>query len=506
MNKFAKRITSAVCSALVAASVIFTTPFKIERKQANAVSNATIYVETAKELDYIKGRPNEATQYYNAPPCDWCAMFVHLTAYRCGLGNKIPKLAYCDNQYYTDDGYAMEGYRSYYEARGQFLPASEWILPEVGDLIVFETSYPGDGKADHIGIVINVDSYLGLIYTIEGNGPGDQVVYKSYPYYDTAIIGYCKTNLDADSVTVTPAPPVAPPVTTPATPSEPAGPELPSFDATATSWVVTSESGCNLKNAPDGDKLGIISTGTILRSDPSKNKGEWIFVKAAVTENGAILDGYIHFTSVTPEDNKAPVTTTVVTTASTTETTTTTTAAASAETTTLSVTTTVSTSVETVPVSPAPQNPTNTATHYVSSLIGANGRTMPEFDDNNIARIIDTDTYLIINYYQNGFANCTIANTGEMYFIHTSTISELPPSGDAYTECARANYYVSSDCGVNLRARGDYDGDIICILDTWQSLSVLTSPNELGFVYVEFTFGDGVVHNGYVHINHITAY
>ncbi len=497
MNKLLKRATTAVCSAIIAVSAILPTPFKTEQKEANAISNAQLLVETAKKLDYIKGRPNEATQHYNAPACDWCAMFVHLSAYRCGLGNKIPKLAYCDNQYYTNDGYAMEGYRSYYEKIGQFLPKESWLLPEIGDLIVFETSYPADKKADHVGIVIDVDSYNGIIYTIEGNGPGDQVVYKSYPYSDSAIIGYCQTNLDSNSGTITPAPPV--------TPSEPAGPELPPVDTTTTSWEVTSETGCNLRKTPDGEIYGVISTGTILKSDPSKNKGEWIYVKAAVTENGAIHDGYIHFTTVMPKNSEKPVTTTAVTTSVATETTTTTTAATSADIS-LPETTTVSSSVETVPVSPAPQNPTKTATHYISSLIGANGRTAPEFDENNIARIIDTDTYLIVNYYKNGFANCTIAATGETYFIHTSTISELPPSGDAYTECARATHYVSSDCGVNLRARGDYNGDILCVLDTYQGISVLTSPNELGFVYVEFTFGDGVVHNGYVHIDHITAY
>ncbi len=497
MNKFVKKVTTAVCSAIIAVSAILPTPFKPEITKAKATSNAQLFVETAKKLDYIAGRPNEATQHYNAPPCDWCAMFVHLAAFRCGLGDKIPKLAYCDNQYTTEDGYIMEGYRSYYQSIGQFLPRQSNLLPQMGDLIVFETSYPSDQKADHVGIVTSVDAYTGLIHTIEGNGPGDQVVYNSYPYFDSSIIGYCQTNLDSYSEPITPAPP--------ATPSEPIGPVAPPVDMSAVSWEVTSDVGCNIRREPDGEKLGVISTGTILTSDPSKNQGEWIFVKAAVTENGAIHDGYIHFTTVMPERAEKPVTTTATSTTATTETTTTTTVLSSTDAS-ASETTTASASAETTPVSPAPENPTNTATHYLSCLIGANGRTAPEFDDNNIARIIDTDTYLIVNYYQNGFANCTIADTGETYFIHTSTISELPPSGDAYTECARANYYVSSDCGVNLRARGDYDGDILCILDTWQSLSVLTSPNELGFVYVEFTFGDGVIHNGYVHIDHIAAY
>ena len=152
-----------------------------------------------------------------------------------------------------------------------------------------------------------------------------------------------------------------------------------------------------------------------------------------------------------------------------------------------------------------PEYPT-TATHYISCLVGANGRITPEFAKDNIARIVDTDTLLIVNHYENGFAYCTLPDTGETYYIHQSVMSPLPTSEDDYTECARMSHYVSSDCGVNLRANGDYNGEILCILDTYQPISVLTSPNELGFVFVEFTFGDGVIHNGYVHIDNITAY
>lgn len=502
MNKFVKRVTSALCSAVVAVSTLLPILRSGNTSEVEAYSNAQKFVDTAMELDYISGRTNEATLHYNVSNCDWCAMFVHLSAYRCGLGDKIPKLAYCDNQYLTDSGYPMEGYKSYYEKKGLFIPRTSGQLPKIGDLIVFETSRIPDGKADHIGIVIGIDYAAGLIYTIEGNGGDDMVKYKSYPYYDSSIIGYCQTMLDSPSTgAIIPS--------TPATPSLPAGPSIPSVDMSSKQWEVTSPVGCNLRTSPNGEKLGIISTGTILTCDPSKNQGEWIFVKAAITETGAIFDGYIHCSTVMPESNKKPVTTTTVTTTSTTSTTTTTAATASttASEAEQSTTTTVSTAPSATETTPqAPQIPTNTPSHYISSLIGANGRTSAEFDENNIARIIDTDTYLIINYYKNGFANCTIAETGETYFIHTSTISELPPSGDAYTECARTNCFVSSDCGVNLRAEGNYNGAVLCILDTYQDISVLTAPNELGFVYVEFTFGDGVIHNGYVHIDHISSY
>lgn len=471
MNKFIKKATSVLCSAFVAASTLLPV-LNNSRISAMAYSNAQKFVDTAIELDYISGRTNEATLHYGVSNCDWCAMFVHLSAYRCGLGDKIPKLAYCDNQYYTNSGNRIEGYRSYYEKKGQFLYQSSGQLPKVGDLIVFETNTVPDGKADHIGIVTGVDAVAGYIYTIEGNGGGDMVRYKSYSRYDTAIIGYCQTMLDSNSSSTN----------TSETPTF-----TPSFVTSSNQWQVTSSVGCNLRTSPDGNKLGIISTGTILNGDTSKNQGEWIYVKSAVTETGTVFDGYVHYSTVSPVNDKRPVVTTATTTKPVTTTTTTATSVVEP-----TITTTVS--QETTPSISEP-------THYISSLIGANGRTSASFG-NNIAKIVDTDTALTINYYQDEFANCTLADTGETYFIHTSTISELSPDNKTYTTGARPNYYVSSDCGLNLRTSGNHDGDIICILDTYQELAVLTAPNEYGFVYIEFTINN-TVYNGYVHIDYI---
>lgn len=441
MNRFIKKAVSGLCSTLVAVLTI-SPAFGSNIAKVTAYSNSQKFVDTAMELDYISGRTNEATLHYGITNCDWCAMFVHLSAYRCGLGDKIPKLAYCDNQYFTDNGNQIEGYRSYYEKRGQFLYRTSGQFPKVGDLVVFETSSIPDGKADHIGIVTGIDADAGYIYTIEGNGGGDIVRYKSYPYTSSAIIGYCQTMLDDYSYSTENAAPA------------------PSVDVNTNfkQWQVTSPIGCNLRFTPNGNSLGILSTGTILNCEPSKNQGEWIFVKSATTETGTILDGYVHISTIIAKKEQTSATTP----------------------TTL-------------------HNSLSTATHYISSLIGANGRTNPEFN-NNIAKIIDTDTELIVNYYQNDFANCTIANTGERYFIHASTISSL--NNISYTECARANYYISSDCGVNLRRSGDYNGEVICILDTYQKISVLTEPNEFGFVFVECTLNNKI-YNGYVHRDYI---
>lgn len=495
MKKLVKKITSILCSTVIAAASIVST-LSNNIKEANAYSNAMRFVSTAKALDYIQGRPNEATQHYGAPACDWCAMFVHLAACRCGLGDKVPMLSYCDNQYVTDSGEVINGFRSYYESLGQFLYRWEGQLPQIGDLIVFETSYPADGKADHIGIVIDINVATGLIYTIEGNTEGDVVGYKKYPYYDTSIIGYCQTMLDDTSAgTTVPTPPLTP-----------SGPSVPDFDTECTKWEMTSLIGGWLREEPYGNKIGIISTGTVLTCDISKTQGEWLYMQSVPTESGIVSNGYVHCSNLTPYTGQSAIVTTTAAPQTTTTTTTTTVTSTAAET---ESTTSSVTATEPVEAAPTPVEPPQTSaapTHFISSLIGANARTSAEINDNNIAVILDTDTKLYVDYYVNEFAHCIVEGTGAAYFVHHSTIAELPPTEDAYTVCARAGHYISSDIGANFRSYGDYNGEILCILNTWQEVSVLTYPNELGFVLVELTFGDGIVHNGYVHIDNISSY
>lgn len=492
MKNIVKIVSNVLVSAVVAVTSVASMFNRPEIPEATAYSNTQRFVDTARSYSNIGPAPNIVTNFWgiNGP---WCAMYVYFIAAQCGLADThIPKYSYCDNQY------GIYGYKNYYEDLGRFQYSKDGFFPEVGDLIIFDTDDIKDQKGDHIGIVIETNKATGFIKTLEGNGKNGGTYEGNYPYYDSSILGYCKTQLDgASSGEIAPAPPVS---------SEPVAPTQPSFSTSQTKWELTSPDGGWLRSEPNGTKLGIISTGTILNSDPSKNQNEWIYVKSAFTLTGTVFDGYVHYTNLTPYNNQSTTTTTAATTTTTTTTTSTTattTTTAESSTTTTTVTTKPS-SEETAPQEP--QSPANIPSHFVSSLIGANARTSADFDENNIAKIIDTDTYLIVNYIKNEFANCTIPDTGETYFIHTSTISELPVSDDDYTECARTNYYVSSPIGCNFRNKADYSGEILCILDTWQNISVLSSPNELGFVYIEFTYSDGVVHNGYVHIDHITAY
>lgn len=519
MNKIVKSVTSFMVSAVMAVTCIATLLKQPQIANVSAYSYGQQLVNRAYQ-NRLGNRPNAAHYYfyqYTQMPgtlqADWCAMYISYLAYLCGLQDYIPMMSYVDNQ----SGYS--NFRTYYESKGQFMYPT-WGFPSVGDLVIFDYGVLGNeawGMGDHIGIVTSVDTARGFIGTIEGNSSGDKVSEHTYHYTDGEILGYCQPFKYVESSNQAQNPQPAP--------SVPAGPSAPSYNTNEkiNKWELTSSIGGWLRaEAYYGRQIGIISTGTILNSDYTKNKGEWIFVKSAVLENGAVFDGYIHRSIVSPVSESsaspAPVTTApaaeTTTTTTTTVTTTITAASTSApsesstgvSTTVTSAETTVVTTIVTEPVAPEqPVEPNYAPTHYVSCLIGANGRSSAMIAEDNILTIVDTDSKLYVSHFEGEFAYCLVESTGQWLYLHNTTIAALPPNGE-YTYGARVTHFVSSPEGLNLRAKGDYSGDVLCILDTYQEISVLTAPNELGFVFCEFTFGDGIVHNGYVHIDHITAY
>ncbi len=516
MKNLVKSLTSFVLSAaMVLGCISSVSKQPQELPQASAYTNGERLVDCAFN-NQLGNRPNASHyffyQYTKMPgtlQADWCAMYISYLAHLCGFDNYVPMMSYVDNQ----SGYA--NFRTYYESRGQFIYPDE-AFPAVGDFVIFDYGIIGNEgyrMGDHIGIVTSVDTVYGIIETIEGNSSGDQVSTHTYHYTNGDILGYCQPfkNIGSSGQIQNPQP-VQP------APSVPSEPSSPSYNTNISRWKLTSPIGGWLRaEAYYGEKVGIISTGTVLNSDYTKNKGEWIYVKSAVLENGAVFDGYVHRSVVSPasESSVSPVTTTSAATTTTTTTTTTTvtatevsTSASSAESTTAvtSAETTIVTTAVTEPVvPPQPVEPNYAPTHYVSSLIGANGRSSAMIAEDNILTIVDTDTRLYVSHFVGEFAYCRSESTGQWLYLHNTTIATLPPNGE-YTYGARVTHYVSSPDGLNLRSKGDYSGEVLCILDTYQEISVLTAPNELGFVLCEFTFGDGIVHNGYVHIDHITAY
>ncbi len=507
MMKFVKKLTSAVLAVMLAVTAVIPVTNKVQKIEAIAYSDAQRFVDTARAYSYISGRPNETHYYYGVSEGDWCAFFCGYIAYRCGFDGFIPKLSYCDNQY------GISGYRSYYQSQGKFVKRRE-AMPSMGDFIIFD--WDGDGYGDHIGIVTGVDVPNGLIYDIEGNVGDNVVAEKQYHFTDPEIIGYCKVFDDYNTQIPTPSDPVAP--------------STPTYNTTEkiNNWQLTSPIGGWLRATPYyGTKLGVISTGTVLYGNYTKNQGGWVYVKSAMTESGYVFDGYVYRANLTPipESGITPIPVTTTTTVATTTVTTTTTTVASSEKSTESSTKASeieSSTITTAPTSEVPEtttvvtenpNPENTQppceseytpNYYVSSLIGANARASALISDNNILGIIDTDERLYVADFEGEFAHCRVESTGQWVYLHRSTIDCLPPKD--YTYGARISHYVSSDIGCNFRAKGDYAGDVLCILDTNQQVSVLTEPNELGFVYCELTLGDGVVHNGYIHIDGLSAF
>lgn len=520
MNRIVKSVTSFTVSLVMAVTCVAAMLKQPHIAKVSAYTYGQQLVNCAYQ-NRLGERPNAAHYYFyqftqmpGTLKADWCAMYISYLAYLCGLQNYIPMMSYVDNQ----SGYS--NFRTYYESRGQFIYPNQGF-PSVGDFVIFENGVTGNepwGMGDHIGIVTSVDTVRGFIGTIEGNSSGDKVSEHTYHHTDGKIIGYCQPFKYAESSNQTQNPQPAP--------SVPAGPSSPSYNTNEkiNKWELTSSIGGWLRAEPYyGRQIGIISTGTILNSDYTKNQGEWVFVKSAILENGAVFDGYVHRSVVSPasESSASPAPVTTATKATTTTTTTTTTTvtttvtdstssssenSTTASTTASSAETTVVTTIITEPVVPEqPVEPNYAPTHYISSSIGANARLSAEISDENLLYVVDTDTQIYVSHFEGEFAYCRVEGTGQWVYLHNTTINKLPTDGE-YTYGARVTHYVSSPKGLNLRSKGDYSGEVLCILDTNQEISVLTAPNELGFVLCEFTFGDGIVHNGYVHIDHITAY
>ncbi|MBQ3139040.1 MAG: CHAP domain-containing protein [Ruminococcus sp.] len=185
------------------------------------------------------------------------------------------------------------------------------------------------------------------------------------------------------------------------------------------------------------------------------------------------------------EEEAAPVVTTAVNTDVTIQTTTATTSAYEQP-------------VQTMPVIMPSLNNGVTAgeTYYVSSSIGCNLRSKPNYSDSNIIEILDTNTALTVQSVENGFAYCQINNTGKWGYVHTSTIAKTGQNTYSYG-CA-ANHYVSSEIGCNLRSEPNLsDSSVKCILDTNTNVTVLSKGKD--FSYCEVVLYNENVLNGYIH-------
>ncbi|MFR9543423.1 MAG: CHAP domain-containing protein, partial [Rikenellaceae bacterium] len=102
---------------------------------------------------------------------EWCATFVSWALHQSGYTE--PKFASCQSQgvpYFTSNGqWANRGYSDI----------------AAGDVIFFD--WQGDGRSDHVGIVIGTDG--NRVYTVEGNS-GDACKVRDYAINSSVIMGY----------------------------------------------------------------------------------------------------------------------------------------------------------------------------------------------------------------------------------------------------------------------------------------------------------------------------
>jgi CHAP domain. len=123
--------------------------------------------------------PKGYTRYgawFGLPYGEWCAMFISFCLYYAEIpADAVPYSCHC-----------IEWVREL-SARGLYRNWDEGYTPKPGDFIFFD--FDMDEKAEHVGIVRDVDEERGWIYTIEGNRY-DYVEEFVLTKNDYSIIGY----------------------------------------------------------------------------------------------------------------------------------------------------------------------------------------------------------------------------------------------------------------------------------------------------------------------------
>lgn len=137
---------------------------------------------TESELNYVAEDPDHPKGYtrygawYGIPYGDWCAMFICFCMYYAD----IPETAVPYNPYCSEWVRALS-------ERGMYRNWDEGYKPKPGDFVFFD--FDMDEKAEHVGIIRDIDWDRGWIYTIEGNRY-DYVEEFVLTMDDYSIIGY----------------------------------------------------------------------------------------------------------------------------------------------------------------------------------------------------------------------------------------------------------------------------------------------------------------------------
>ncbi len=142
----------------------------VEFVNGERAGNQNIVNIALSQVGNVGGQPYWSWYGFNSR-VEWCACYVSWTLNQAGYSE--PKFAACENQgvpYFTENGrWASRGYADI----------------AAGDVIFFD--WNGDGKANHVGIVIGTDG--SRVYTVEGNS-GDACKVRDYDLNSSVIKGY----------------------------------------------------------------------------------------------------------------------------------------------------------------------------------------------------------------------------------------------------------------------------------------------------------------------------
>lgn len=145
----------------------------VEFAEGEREGNQAIVNIAKSQIGNIGGRPYWRWYGFDSR-VEWCATFVSWCANETGvLNSSVPKFASCKGE-----GVPWFKNNHQWASRGGTTPVA-------GDIIFFD--WQGDGKADHVGIVVGSDGTN--VYTVEGNS-NDRVRTKSYTLNSSVIYGY----------------------------------------------------------------------------------------------------------------------------------------------------------------------------------------------------------------------------------------------------------------------------------------------------------------------------
>lgn len=138
---------------------------------------------TESERNYVAEDPYHPKGYtrygdwFGIPYGDWCAMFICFCMYYAEIPDTyVPYNPYCSEWVKALD------------ERGMYRSWDSGYEPKPGDFVFFD--FDMDEKAEHVGIIRDVDWERGWLYTIEGNRY-DYVEEFVLNMDDYAIVGYC---------------------------------------------------------------------------------------------------------------------------------------------------------------------------------------------------------------------------------------------------------------------------------------------------------------------------